>query len=148
MTNTNRTPKTKRPRGRRGQSLVEFSLSFVVFFLLVIGLFEFGRVSWARFTLQHAAKEGSRFAMMHGSKNPIPGDPVDGESQTEIAIKNLVKSQAIGLTKSELQISVTYTPDNKPGSSVEVNVAYPFNMVFFGSSIGNIRGRSAMPIMN
>jgi hypothetical protein len=97
--------------------------------------------------LQHAAKEGSRFAMMHGSRNPIPGDPVEGQTQTEIAIKNLVKSQAIGLTKDALQINITWTPDNQPGSSVRVNVQYPLDLVFGGTSI-NIGGRSEMPIMN
>ena len=35
---------------RRGQSMLEFVLGFLAFFFLTMGLFEFGRATWAGFT--------------------------------------------------------------------------------------------------
>jgi hypothetical protein len=72
-------PSGARP-GELGQALVEFSLVLPLFLLLLIGIFDFGRIVWARNALENAARESARFAIVHGgtvlTKCPIgPLDP-------------------------------------------------------------------------
>ena len=49
--------------GERGQALVEFALVSIVFFLLVFGIFDFARLFQSWVTVQHAAREGARYAV-------------------------------------------------------------------------------------
>ncbi len=52
--------------GDRGQSLVEFALVLPVFLLMVFGIIDLGRVIWAYDNLANAAREGARYASVHG----------------------------------------------------------------------------------
>jgi hypothetical protein len=54
------------PRGSRGQGLVEFALVFPLFFVLLLAIFDFGRVVWARNSLENAVREAARYAIVHG----------------------------------------------------------------------------------
>jgi hypothetical protein len=63
-----------------GQALVEFALVLPLFLLMLIGIFDIGRIVWARNALENAAREGARYAIVHGgtvlTKCPIgPLDP-------------------------------------------------------------------------
>jgi ABC-type dipeptide/oligopeptide/nickel transport system permease subunit len=51
----------------RGQAMVEFALVFPVFVLLLVGIFDFGRVIWVNDTLSTASREAARYAIVHGS---------------------------------------------------------------------------------
>jgi Flp pilus assembly protein TadG len=50
----------------RGQAMVEFALVIPVFILLLVGIFDFGRVIWVNDTLSTAAREAARYAIVHG----------------------------------------------------------------------------------
>ena len=52
--------KRHRP-GQRGQGLVEFALAFPVFLLIILGVFEFGRLFITYTSIYAAAREGARF---------------------------------------------------------------------------------------
>ena len=61
----NRTPKLNRPRtGRRGQSLVEFAVILPVFVLILVGIFDLGRAVYAYSTVNNAAREAGRLAIV------------------------------------------------------------------------------------
>lgn len=51
-------------RDSRGQSLVEFALIAPIFFLLLIGLFDVGRAIYAYNTVNNAARQGARLAIV------------------------------------------------------------------------------------
>ncbi len=53
-------------RAIRGQALVEFALVLPLFVLLLLAIFDFGRVIWARNVLENAARESARQAIVHG----------------------------------------------------------------------------------
>jgi TadE-like protein len=110
---------SRRPRRSRGQSLVEFSLVLPVFLLMVFAIIDMGRVIWAYDNLASAAREGARYASVHGASKVTvcPTGP------------SLVGAPASGCP--------TWTPDSKeptristrtflvdPGSSVTVYVCY------------------------
>jgi Flp pilus assembly protein TadG len=50
----------------RGQAMVEFALVIPVFILLMVGIFDLGRVVWVNDTLNTAAREAARYAIVHG----------------------------------------------------------------------------------
>lgn len=55
----------------KGQSLVEFALVFPIFFFLVTGLFDLGRAVFAYATMNNAAREGTRNAIVRPKTTPI-----------------------------------------------------------------------------
>jgi hypothetical protein len=56
----------RRQRRSTGQALVEFAIIIPIFLVLLVGIFDFGRVVWAQNSLASAAREGARFAIVHG----------------------------------------------------------------------------------
>lgn len=107
---------------------MEFAFIFVVFLVTVVGLMELGRGVWTYATLSHAARRGARFAMIHGSNNPV----LDGNDNdtTDSQITAAVKAAAIGLDANTIVVATpTWTPDRSRGSTVEVTVTYNFNVV-------------------
>lgn len=55
----------KRSRSR-GQALAEFALVAPVLFLIFLGVIEVGRLVFLFHQLNHAAREGARYAIVHG----------------------------------------------------------------------------------
>lgn len=66
-----------RPR-QLGQATLEFALVVPVFLTMLMGIVDFGRVVWATDTLASAAREGARFAIVHGGSlsDPCPVGPL------------------------------------------------------------------------
>jgi hypothetical protein len=61
-----------RRRPERGQGLVEFALVLPIFLLLLVAVFDLGHVVWANDTLSNAAREATRFAIVHGGSTSTP----------------------------------------------------------------------------
>ncbi len=53
----------KGKKKERGQSLVEFTLLFPIFLILLAGVTEFGFMYLTAHTIQHATREGARYAI-------------------------------------------------------------------------------------
>ncbi len=106
-------------RKERGSVLVEFVLSFLLFFLVtIVGTMDLGQGIWANNALAHAAHEGVRYAIVRGADSLSPA--------TESDIRDYVRSKAPFLGSSNVNVSVTWTPDTSPGSTVEVTASYTF----------------------
>ena len=120
---------TKRNQIQKGAVIVEFTLSFLLFIAMSIGLFEMARAMWVWTTLSHAARQGARFAMVHGNNSPV----------TDSTIEQAVKDQAIGLVKNDITVTVTWedAADKDPGDFVEVRAMYPFGFVTGSAIISN-----------
>ncbi len=103
----------------RGAALMEFALGFLTFILLVMGLMELGRAVWTYTTIAEAARQGARYAMAHGSTDPVTNDQ----------ITSVVQANAVGLDPNALTVSTSWTPDNERGGTVQVRVQYPFQFV-------------------
>jgi hypothetical protein len=109
------------PEGQRGQSLVEFALLLPLMLLIITGLFDVARAVWEENTLAYAAREGTRYAIVHGSAGVPAADPTDVTNATcspgDIVIctniPNVVRRAAIGVPN--VTVTVTY-PDTYPGS--------------------------------
>jgi len=88
--------------GQRGQSLVEFALLLPIMLLIITGLFDVARAVWEENTLAYAAREGTRYAIVHGSYGSPAADatdytPVCHDDVICTTIPNIVKQAAIGV---------------------------------------------------
>jgi Flp pilus assembly protein TadG len=90
----------RRPE-RRGQALVEFALILPVFVLVLVGLFDAGRAVFAATTVNNAAREGARQAIV---------------DQTLSHIQAHALSQAVGLDIGTDAIDVDYRDPSTPNS--------------------------------
>src|SRR5262245_63982542 len=64
-----------RRRRSRAQALVEFALVSPIFFLLLFGIIDFGRYVYYVQILNNAAREGARYAIVHGGNSLAPSGP-------------------------------------------------------------------------
>lgn len=108
-------------RDRRASTLVESALGLLAFLLILFAVFELGRLMWAYNLLTHATHDGIRYAMVRGNSS--------GQTATASTIASYVKSQAPGLGSSASTVAVTWSPDNAPGSSVNITYSYLFTPV-------------------
>jgi Flp pilus assembly protein TadG len=53
----------------RGQSLVEFALVLPLFLIMLMAVIDVGRAIWAQNSLASAAREGARYAIVHGGSD-------------------------------------------------------------------------------
>ncbi len=59
----------------RGQGLVEFALVAPMLFVLILGTIEAGRFMLYYEVMNHATREGARYAIVHGSDSTCPSGP-------------------------------------------------------------------------
>jgi Flp pilus assembly protein TadG len=111
-----RTPMRNRKHGQRGQALMEFGLVFMVFLLVLYGIMEFGRMVASYNVLAGAAREGARYATVHGSASSSTASSTD--------IQTIVRNWSLGLDTSSVMVTTTWTPSNRPGSTVKVSASY------------------------
>lgn len=90
-------------RSRRGQTLVEFAMVAPLFFLLLLSILEFGRAVYYLQILNSAAREGARYAIVHGNESVDPSGPPPGYPSTTNGdpfaghVKQAVRNYAIGV---------------------------------------------------
>lgn len=109
-------------RRESGQTLVEFAILLPLILLIVVGLFDLARAVWQENTLAYAAREGTRYAIVHGSG---AGSGAVYPSNTQPVV-DTVRAAAIGVA----DVSVTAAwPDSScydRGCRVQVDAKAPF----------------------
>jgi Flp pilus assembly protein TadG len=118
-----------------GQASVEFVLSVVFLVLFIVGILELILMVYTYSVLADSAKEGVRYAIVHGSGNAAASGPtcpcsdIDGSAGTGV-VKTYAQYSLHDT--STMAVTVTY-PDtsNDPPSRVRVAVSYPYQP-FFG----------------
>jgi Flp pilus assembly protein TadG len=82
---------------RNGVAAVEFALVAPIFFLLVFGLIEFGRMMMVQQALTNAAREGSRVAILSTTKNG---------AAVEARMRDYLQSVLANAASGEVRITV------------------------------------------
>lgn len=99
---------------RRGAALVETAIVLPVFFLVVLGIIEFGRAFMVMQLVNSAAREATRSAIMDGTNNA---------EVTDVA-KTLV-SNTVTIPKNKVTVAVTVTEHTgNPNASNEISSAH------------------------
>lgn len=115
----------------KGQALVEFALVLGLLFLLVLGIFEFGRAMFNKNTLNQAARSGARTAVVTPNLTPISMSSLNCSSATNPVIQNVCYALPTQEMKNAAKITLTITaPDLSarspalPGDTVAVTITW------------------------
>jgi Flp pilus assembly protein TadG len=142
-------------RDEAGQALIEFALVAVFLVLLVVGFLELTLVMHTYNVLADSAKEGVRYAIVHGAANAAPSGP--GCSNSCAAACNAIcGAVGTGVVKTYAQASlhdttamtvlVDYNPGGNNGAGncnkspclVRVTVSYPYTFFNLGWTSINV----------
>ena len=142
-----------RLRSDHGQALVEFALITIFLFVMVLSILEMVMFMHTYSVLADSAKEGVRYAIVHGANNTYPAGPtcpcakIDGPPAPSMtAAEDPTTSYGVVKTFAQyslhstggMTVTVTYgpadtpavTPLNKTPNRVQVVVAYPYQPIF------------------
>jgi Flp pilus assembly protein TadG len=140
---------------RAGSTLIESALVYPVLFVVVLGIIMLGMATFRYQQVAHAAREGSRWAAVHGTvyakeRTTTPATP-------EEVYTNAILPQLAGAAPGGIVYSVTWrtkadgTPDKRPTRTitvtnaagtqvaaattnyVSVTVTYNWNTILFGT---------------
>lgn len=122
-------PKPKRSRtsahrsGRRGQSMIEFSLCFLLFLGTIVGFGQLALAIWIKTALHHAVREGARYA--------ITGQTLAGSGQ-DASIRQVITRNTAGIlsaAQAASLVTINYfdqagapTSSNAGGNTVVISV--------------------------
>jgi Flp pilus assembly protein TadG len=120
-------------RSGRAQATVELAFAGIIFAMLILGGIDAGRAVWNYNTLAHAAREGTRYAIVHGatSTDPSgPGSPYFTEPDIDTKVAEVVTENASGLDTGRLVVEAEW-PDgsNDVGAEVTVTARYTYEPI-------------------
>ncbi len=133
-------------KNARGQATVEFALSIVLVMVFILGIIELLMLIYAYNVLADSAKEGLRFAIVHGTGNTNCNGP--GPAPTGVTCDATAAGVVTAVTTyaqfsfhdtSKMAVTADYNPGGNNGTNacstpsclVRVTVSYPYQP-FFG----------------
>jgi len=160
---------TRRRKNAKGSTILEFSLVGIPLIFVLISTFEIGRGMWIYHTVSYAVKEGTRFAIVHGSSCSVAPNAC---AVTLGNVATRIRQSAGGLDPARMSLTFTaangatttcmlnvclnsatrWPPAgaNSPGvDDVQIAATYPFQsvmaMVWPGAGKVEVMGRYDMP---
>lgn len=119
--------KARHNSAERGQATVEYALVVPLIFLLVFGLFDFGRLFYTEMTLQYALRAAARYAVT-GNHLPNPANP--SQFLTRVAsIEQVAQQYAMGIDVSGLTISSGSGGAGMPGDTVTLSLQHTLKLM-------------------
>lgn len=121
-------------RKRRGAAAVEFALVAPIFFLMVFGMIEFGRIIMVQQVLTNASREGARLAVL------------DSQTPTATQVRNAVTTylQNAGISGATVTINPTEPTTAGYGAPVTVTVQIPASNVSWLPMSVFVRGNTQL----
>lgn len=103
-----------------GQSLVEFALVAPIFFLMLFGVIEMGRLIWINHELANGTREAARFAMVRGSEASACATVTD--------LENVILDRTSAIQSGQLDLTGNTGPlCGEPGTKVVIEAEYDFD---------------------
>ena len=152
-----------------GSSLIEFTVSVPVLFMLLLGFFQMSVAIYSNFCITELARDTARWASVRGSNSCADAAGLTGCDATSDEIQALAKSAVYpGIDSSKISVSsswlqasstspVTWSTCtsssssicNAPGNAVKVTLTYPFpfQVPFVGSNSLNLHSTSQLVIV-
>lgn len=110
-------------KGERGATVVEVAMASIVFFVMIFGIIEFGRMFYTHNALTDAARRGARYAVLHEKDHKcVENVVVYGETHVNPNTPNCDPTGPPlinGLTPDK--VSVTYTGADLDGDPASPN---------------------------
>ena len=112
--------------------MVEFALIAPIFFLVLFAIIEGGRFMFYYEALNHATREGARYAIVNGANSlscptgpPAPNsEPCDTAGDDVVA---RVRASAYGMPPASIAVVPTWNPNNGRGSIVNVQASLTYS---------------------
>jgi hypothetical protein len=112
--------------------MVEFALVAPIFFLVLFAIIEGGRFIFYYEALNHATREGARYAIVNGANSlscptgpPAPlSVPCDTTGDDVVA---RVRASAYGMPPTAITVVPTWNPNNARGSIVNVEASFTYS---------------------
>jgi len=127
----------------RGQSLAEFAIVLSLLILVLLGVFDLGRVFYSYVVITNAAREGAYYGAMHPAMYP-------GEENYDLIVARVIsEAQGLGvaLEADDVTISAASTDSGTP---ITVSVQHDFSLITAGIIMGGrvlqIHSRAEMVI--
>ena len=120
-------------RCERGAVAIETSVGFMVMMGMVLGIMECSVMGYTYAVLEESAREGVRYAIVHGSDSSSCSGPSTGCDATAANVIADVKAYAntFAGTISGMSVSVTYPDGASTGTSrVKVSITDTYVSVF------------------
>jgi len=113
-----------------GSMLIEFSLSVWTLFLIIFLIFEFCMTVYTYSVLSNAAREGIRYAVVHGTDNSSCSGPSSGCGDSSGSNVTAVVNSYAAISFHDIR-GMTVTPSwpdgtSTPSSRVVVTITYPY----------------------
>lgn len=106
-------------RSHPAQAMAEFALVITPCLTLFFGIINFALALYCYDFVCYSAQQAVRYATVHGSTATTIVSSTD--------VTNYVKTLVVGvLNTGAMTVTTTWSPNNKPGSVVTVNVSYNF----------------------
>ena len=124
----------------RGQDLVEYALLLPLMLIMIMGIFDLGRITFFYSTIVNISREGARYGVVHQCDTP--------------GVIAAAKDKAIGIDPNYLNFNLPAdmwntwpdcSPPDPPGSGT-VKVSVTFNFVPLTPFIADILGGSSIPL--
>jgi Flp pilus assembly protein TadG len=112
----------RKSRRRRGAVILECAIVYPITFLLILGLIIGGMGVFRYQEVAFLAREGSRYASVHGGQ--YAADLGKTAATAKDVYDQAILPKVVALDVSQLTYTVTWSPDNEPGSTVSVKVSY------------------------
>ena len=106
-------------RAHRGQAMAEFALVLTPCLALFFGIINFALALYCYDFVCYSAQQAVRYATVHGSTATTIA--------TSSSMTTYVEGLVVGvLSTNAMTVTTTWSPNNKPGSVVTVQVSYNF----------------------
>ncbi|MFC2054881.1 TadE/TadG family type IV pilus assembly protein [Chloroflexota bacterium] len=113
-----------------GQDIIEFALVLPFLLMLIMGIFDLGRVTFLYSTITNISREGARFGVVNQCDTP--------------GVIAAAKDKAIGIDPDNLDFSISWVPVDcsypDPSGSGTVTVSVSFDFSPLTPFIANILG--------
>jgi Flp pilus assembly protein TadG len=111
-----------RSQPHQGLATVEAAIVYPVTFTLLLGLVVGGLGVFRYQEVTSLAREGARYASVRGAHYQwVTGQTAATASDV---YTNAIQPQLVAIDSTRLDYSVTWSPDNQPGSTVTVKLTY------------------------
>jgi len=114
--------------------MVESALVTTVFLILLMGIADFGRMGFAYNSIAFAAHRAARWASTRGSSSGHAAALADVQAEAQ--------ANLTALDNTQLTVGVTWTPNNNPGSTVQVQLTYNFKPLLIPISSTKLKLKS------
>jgi Flp pilus assembly protein TadG len=108
--------------------MIEAALVATVYLLLMVAIMECGRLGFAYNSISFAAHRAARWASLRGASSGHPASAADVRAEANGLL--------VALDAANVTVATTWTPDNRPGSTVQVTVSYNFRTLLVPMSAG------------